>query len=221
MLWKKVSRLKALMITMKLKFFVAMGLVGAIATSTPAKAQPTPMTSPGVKIAAMPQAFNGFSGQSANYADSSNGFKINIPAEFKLVDKGMTTNWIGPLMDGGATLISINAAPLKGVPSKTVYEMNLKSKKSDRTVTDVAPVTVKMGGKTAYALRWKESSKKPGTADTKAPTDIHRWHLLVFGNETVYTLGFTGPFASFQSNKLQATYEQVIKSVELIPVSGH
>ncbi|MDX2244518.1 MAG: hypothetical protein NW224_27910 [Leptolyngbyaceae cyanobacterium bins.302] len=224
---------------MKMKTFVVAGLLSAIALATPGVAQETLIAFPGINInitpagnnnndskpadnnsTSTPQSFKGFSGQSTEYADTYNGFKIKIPTEFNLTDKGMTTTWNGPLMDGGSALIYINAAPMKGVASKTVYEINLKSKKDDRNYTEVVPVTVKMGNKTAYAFRCKEAPNKPGTPDAKAPTDIHRWHLMVFGNETVYTLGFTGPFASFQSNKLQATYDNVIKSVELVPMSG-
>lgn len=220
---------------MKLKTFGMLSVVSVIAIAAPLMGQHHLMAFPGININITPgggnnnsdskpapsessQSFKGFSGQYAEYADTYNGFKIKIPTEFNLTDKGMTTNWNGPLMDGGSALIYINAAPLKGVPSKTAYEINLKSKKEDRNYVEVVPVTVKMGNKTAFAFRCKEAPNKPGTPDTKSPTDHHRWHLMVFGNETVYTLGFTGPFAAFQSNKLQVTYEDVIKSVELLPL---
>lgn len=166
-----------------------------------------------------PQAFKGFSGQYSDYVDTFNGFKLKVPTEFTLHDKGMTTDWTGPLLDGGAATIYINAAPLKGVPSATVYSINLKSKKEDRNYTEIVPMKVKIGNKIAPAFRCKESKNKPGTPDLKAADDIHRWHLFVFANQTVYTMGFTGPFASFQSNKLQSMYEDVIKSVEIVPVS--
>lgn len=217
------------------KTFSLIGLVSTIAIVAPLIHQNALLAFPGININITPgnsnsgdnnqptnntpSSFQGFSGQYSDYADTYNGFKIKIPAEFNLTDKGMTTNWNGPLMDGGSALIYVNAAPLKGVPSKTAYEINLKSKKDDRNYVEVVPVTVKMGNQTAYAFRCKEAPNKPGTPDTKAPTDHHRWHLMVFGNETVYTLGFTGPFASFQSNKLQSVYETVIKSVELIPLA--
>jgi len=217
---------------MKLKTFLLLPLLATIAIVTPGIAQETLIALPGINIFPgngnssgdsqpasndAPQSFNGFSGKSTPYTDSYNGFKLNIPAEFKQTDKGMTSTWNGPLLDGGSALIYINAAPMKGVPSQTVYAINLKSKKDDRNYTDVVPV--KMGKPNTYAFRYKEALNKPGTPDTKAPTDIHRWHLMVFGNETVYTLGFTGPFASFQSNKLPPTYETVIQSVELVPIS--
>lgn len=223
---------------MKLKSSIALSLLGAIVVGVaPVTAQETLIAFPGINInispggsnnndskpasndSTTPQSFKGFSGQSTEYVDTYNGFKMKIPVEFSLGDKGMTTTWNGPLMDGGSASIYINAAPMKGVPSKTVYEINLKSKKEDRNYTEVVPVTVKMGNKTAYAFRCKEAPNKPGTPDAKAPTDHHRWHLMVFANEMVYTLGFTGPFESFQTQKLQATYENVIKSVELIPLS--
>ncbi len=222
---------------MKAKTLAVLSLVSTIAIAIPAVAQETLIAWPGVNInispggnnnnnnndnkpadTSTPQSFKGFSGQYTEYADTYNGFKIKIPVEFNLTDKGMTTTWNGPLMDDGSALIYINAAPLKGVASKTAYEINLKSKKEDRNYVEVVPMKVKMGNTTAYAFRCKEAPNKPGTPDAKAPTDHHRWHLMVFGNETVYTLGFTGPFASFQSNKLQATYDEVIKSVELIPL---
>lgn len=220
-------------IPMKLKHFAMLGFLGAIAIATPGLAQETliafPIPSININVSPgssdkpatndTPQSFKGFSGQYSDYIDTYNGFKIKIPAEFNLTDKGLTTTWNGPLLDDGSALIYINAAPLKGVPSKTAYDINLKSKKEDRNYTEVVPITVKIGNKTAYAFRFKEASNKPGTPDAKSPTDIHRWHLMVFGNETVYTLGFTGPFASFQTNKLQTTYNDVIKSVELVPMS--
>lgn len=57
----------------------------------------------------------GFSGQTAPYTDDYNGFKLAVPMEFSLHNKGQTTNWIGPILDEGATGIYVNAAPLPGV----------------------------------------------------------------------------------------------------------
>ncbi len=171
--------------------------------------QPTPANS----------SFKGFSGQTTVYSDNYNGFKLKIPVEFTLHDKGATTDWIGPQVDGGVAMIYINAAPLKGVPSQVVYNANFKSKQEDRNYTEVVPVKVKFGNKTVPAFRCKEANHKPGSPDSKAPDDIHRWHLFVFGNEMVYTLGFTGPFSAFQANKLQSAFEPVIQSVELIAIT--
>jgi hypothetical protein len=179
---------------------------GGSSTLTPSEPAPTQ------------QEFKGFSGNYTDYSDTYNGYKLKVPTEFKLNDKGATTNWTGPLMDGGSASIYINAAPLKGVASKVVYDANFKSKKEDRNYTEVVPVKVNFGGKTAYAFRCKEANHKPGSPEEKGAGDIHRWHLFVFGNEMVYTMGFTGPYASFKGNKLQATYEAVIKSVELVAI---
>ncbi len=218
----------------------ALLIVGSLALPLPAQSglpgtnEPVIAQFPGIKLpggggssndkpnqdSTASQDFKGFSGNYTDYSDSYNGFKLKIPTEFKLHERGATTDWTGPLLDNGSASIYINAAPLKGVPSKVVYDANFKSKKEDRNYTEVVPVKVKLGSKTVYAFRCKEADHKPGSPETKASDDIHRWHLFVFGNETVYTMGFTGPFASFKANKLQKTYEDVIKSVELIPIQG-
>lgn len=164
------------------------------------------------------EGFKGFSGNYAEYTDTYNGFKLKIPAEFKLGQRGATTDWQTVPFDGGVGMIYINAAPLKGVSSKVAYDANFKSKKDDRNYTEVVPVKVKFGNKTAYAFRCKEADHKPGSPEAKEPGDIHRWHLFVFGNEMVYTMGFTGSYAAFKANKLQPTYETVIKSVELVAI---
>jgi len=165
------------------------------------------------------QEFKGFSGNYTDYSDTFNGFKLRIPAEFKLNNRGATTDWsTTAIIDGGAASIYINSAPLKGVPSKVVYDANFKSKKEDRNYTEVVPVTVKHGNKTAYAFRCKEANHKPGSPEEKDAGDIHRWHLFVFDNQMVYTMGFTGTYAAFKGNKLQSTFEPVIKSVEIIPI---
>ncbi len=165
------------------------------------------------------QEFTGFSGSYTDYSDTYNGFKIKVPAEFKLNNRGATTDWsTTSSIDGGVATIYINSAPLKGVASKVVYEANLKSKKEDRNYTEVVPVTVKHGNKTAYAFRCKEANHQPGSPAEKGPGDIHRWHVFVFDNQTVYTMGFTGTYAAFKGNKLQSTFETVIKSVEMIPI---
>jgi hypothetical protein len=179
--------------------------------------EPEPISSPSSSTI-QAQSFSGFSGQFTSYVDTYNGFKLNVPVEFPLHEKGATTDWTGPLLDGGAALIYINATPLKGVPSQVVYNANLKSKQTDRNFTQIVPMKVKLGNTTVLAFRCKESNNRPGTPNLKTPDDIHRWFLFVFGNQTVYTIGFTGPFQSFQTNKLQSTYEAVIRSVELVPI---
>ncbi len=158
-----------------------------------------------------------FSGQVSEYSDTYNGFRLKIPAEFQLHEKGATTDWIGPILDGGSGTIYINVVEMKGVPSKTLYDINLKSKQGDRNYTDVVPVKVRFGNGTVLAFRCREARNRPGSPDEKAPDDQHRWHLFIFGNDRFYTCGFTGMYASFKANRLQATYEQVLGSVELIP----
>ena len=153
------------------------------------------------------------------YQDTYNGFKIGIPAEFELQEKGATTNWIGPMMAGGVAGIYINTVEMKGVPSEVLYNGNLQSYQNNRNYTDVVPVPVKLGDRTVFAFRCKEADNKPGTADKKSGDDIHRWHLFVFGNDRFYTMGFTGMFAAFEDDELPAIFEEVIKSVELIPAS--
>jgi len=182
-----------------------------------APSEETPTSSP-TSSSGQAQTFSGFSGRFTDYQDSYNGFKLKVPVEFPLHEKGATTDWTGPLLDGGSALIYINATPLKGVPSQVVYNANLQSKQTDRNFTEVVPMKVKLGNTAVLAFRCKESNYRPGTADLKAADDIHRWFLFVFGNESVYTIGLTGPFQSFQTNKLQPTYEAVIKSVELVPI---
>ncbi len=159
-----------------------------------------------------------FSGQVSQYSDTYNGFRLNIPSEFTLHEKGATTDWTGPILDGGAATIYINVVEMKGVPSKTLYDINLKSKKDDRAYTDVVPVKVRFGKTTVPAFRCKEATNRTGSPDEKAPDDPHRWHLFVFGNDRFYTCGFTGTYATFKAGRLQATYEKVLASLELIPV---
>jgi len=161
--------------------------------------------------------FDGFSGQKTQYVDDYNGFKIKVPVEFSLHEKGLTTDWTGPILDGGAASFFVNVVEMKGVPSKTLYDINLKSYKEKREYTDVTPVRVKFGRETALAFRCKEADNTPGTRDLKAADDIHRWHLFIFGNQKFFTCGFAGMFASFRSKKVQAVFEEIIQSVELIP----
>jgi hypothetical protein len=159
-----------------------------------------------------------FSDQYSLYQDSYNGFKIKIPVEFKLTQKGANTIWEGPQVDGFGTTIYVNTVEMKGVPPQALYESNLKAKKEDRNYTSITPVKVKFGKKTALGFTFSEAEHVPGSSETKAPDDHHRWHLLAFGNERFYTCGFTGGFQAFQDRLLQPIYKEVIASFELIPV---
>lgn len=170
------------------------------------------------KDAAASQPFHGFSGRFSEYVDTYNGFKIKTPVEFQLGSKGATTDWLGPILDGMAGGIYINTVEMKGVPSKVLYDTNLKSKKEDRNYTEVAPVQIKFGKKNVYAFRCREADHKAGSPEKKESGDHHRWHLYVFGNDRMYTLGFTGSVASFEAKKLQTVFENTMKSFELVPV---
>jgi hypothetical protein len=159
----------------------------------------------------------GFSGKFSDYRDDLNGFKLKLPVEFKLKDKGATTFWQSPLVDEQSGTISVNVARMPGVSSQIMYDTNFKSKKEDPNYTEVMPIKVKMGKGTALAFRCRESNFQPGTRDRKQPFDIHRWHLYAFANESQYLLSFDGAFSAFGSNKFQPTYEAVIKSLEILP----
>jgi hypothetical protein len=160
----------------------------------------------------------GFSGKFTDYVDEFNGYKMKIPVEYKLKDKGATTFWQSPLVDAQSGTLTANATRMTGVPSQVMYDTNLRSKKEDRNYTEVVPLKVKCGKGAALAFRCKESNFQPGTKDKKKPDDIHRWHLYVFANESQYLFSFDGAFSAFGANKFQPTYEAVIKSIEILPL---
>ncbi|MGB3496424.1 MAG: hypothetical protein WBA57_27100 [Elainellaceae cyanobacterium] len=163
-------------------------------------------------------SFSGFSGEASEYVDDYNGFQVSIPAEFELGVSGQSTNWTGPILNDGAVGIYVNAAPLPGVDSGTLLQTYQQQYEQDRFYTDVVATTVPYGDSTVPALRVREVNNRQGSRDEKAPDDIHRWHLFVFGNGRVYTWGFTGMYQTFQDNLVQETYEDVISSVELVPI---
>ena len=164
------------------------------------------------------ESFSGFSGEASVHVDDYNGFQVSIPAEFALDVSGQTTNWTGPILNSGAVGIYVNAAPLPGVSSGTLLQTYQQQYEQDRFYTDVVATTVPYGDSTVPALRVREVNNRQGSRDEKAPDDIHRWHLIVFGNERVYTWGFTGMYQTFQDNLVQDMYEDVIGSVELVPI---
>ena len=163
--------------------------------------------------------FTGFSEDYSAYSDSFNGFSVDIPTEFNLTTEGQTTNWIGPVLDEGAVMIYVNAAPLPGVAPGTLQQTYYQQYENDRFYTDVQKVTVPYGDGMVPAIRAKEVDTQQGTNTPKGPDDLHRWHLIVFGNDRVYTWGFTGMFQTFQDNEVQDVYETVINSVELISIT--
>lgn len=182
--------------------------------------QPSTQTTTQDKPAEQPKdEFKGFSGKYTTYKHTDGKYQINIPVEFKLNEEGYTNDWIGPLIETMACGIYVNWVDMSGVSSDTLYNINLKSYKEKKgEYTDIQPVKVKWGKKTALAFRAKEVTHKPGmSSKEKEPNDHHRWHLFVFGNGKFYTLGFTANYAAFKTNKVQAMFEEVIKSFELLP----
>lgn len=165
------------------------------------------------------EEFKGFSGKFSTYKHQDGKYQINIPEEFKLDSEGYTTYWTGPLIYKMACSISVNFVDMPSVSSETLYNINLKSYKEKKgEYTDIQPVKVKWGKKTAFAFRVKEVNHKPGmSSKEKELNDIHRWHLFVFGNGKFYTLGFSANYEAFKKNKVQEMFEKVIKSVELLP----
>ena len=164
-----------------------------------------------------------FSGDVETYLDDYNGFAMDIPVEFPLTTSGQTTNWTGPILDGSAVSIYINAAPIPGVSAQTLYDANFQQYQQDRFYTDVEPVEayyIEEGQEPVRipAFRAKEVDNRRGSRDMKAPDDIHRWHLFLFGNERTYTYGFTGSFQTFQDGDVQEIYEVVIDSAHLVPI---
>jgi hypothetical protein len=154
------------------------------------------------------------------YLDDYNGFKVNIPTEYELTADGQTTDWTGPILDGGAVSISVNAAPLPGVSPQTLQTTYRDKYLQDRFYTDVVTTTVPYGNGTVPALMVKEVDNRRGSREQKAPDDIHRWHLFVFGNDRVYTWGFTGMFETFQNPDidLPGLYRDVMSTVELVGI---
>ncbi|MEM8602663.1 MAG: hypothetical protein AAGF24_02350 [Cyanobacteria bacterium P01_H01_bin.121] len=186
----------------------------------PASSGSSSSPTPGSTSAVNSSSFSSFSGNSIPYLDDFNGFKVDVPTEYKLEADGQSTNWSGPILDGGAVSIYVNAAPLPGVSPQTLQQTYRDQYLADRFYTDVVTTTVPYGNTTVPALFVKEVDNRRGSREQKAPDDIHRWHLFVFGNERVYTWGFTGMFETFQTDtvKIQDLYRNVISSVELIPI---
>lgn len=159
-----------------------------------------------------------FSGKTSPYKDTFNGFVIAIPEELKLADKGTHTSWQG-LIDGSAVEIHVTTTPMAGVPPSMLLQTLLKSKKEDPNYKDaVALPNVKLGTRTVYAFRCSEADHKLGMGDAKEATDIHRWHLFVFGNDRQYLVQFNAPYAAFQNKKVQAAFEAALKSYALVQV---
>lgn len=159
-----------------------------------------------------------FSGKMEPYTDTYNGYKIMIPVESKQTMKGYSTNWDGPMVNGSTVTIFVNCTEMKRVSSKLMFDVNLKKYKEDRSYTDVVALPpVKLGKSLVYAFRCSEAGHRPGTTDPKDASEIHRWHMFVFGNERSYTCVFACNYGAFQEKLVQPTFNQVIKSFSLVP----
>ena len=172
--------------------------------------------------------------QSGEFVDTpvpSFGYTFNLPTEFELEGKiDKTTTWMyqpgavgggaldkigGGLGLGGGTekepalTIYVNVVEMSDVSSKTLYDVNKKSDLDNINgkhpdYTDLQVLEVDDG----YAYSYKEIDK----AD---PTEIHRWHVKMFGNDNSYTIGLCGTFEQF--TEWGPIYEEVVKSFNLIP----
>jgi hypothetical protein len=161
-----------------------------------------------------------FSGKTQVYEDTFNGFRLELPVEFQMTNKGANTIWDGPKVEDFATTITVNATPMVGVHPQAIYDGVVRSKKTDRNVVDVRQIKMpgKLKGKPIFAFRCMESPKTPGTNDEKGPNDYHRWYLQVYGNDAAYELCMTGSYKALgQGKELPAVYLAVLKSFQLIP----
>lgn len=160
-----------------------------------------------------------FSGKTTPYVDSYNGWKMAIPDELPLTDKGVTTIFTGPNLNGAAVTIWVNTTEMPNVPSVTMYNVNLNTKKNDGNFSDVVALpVVKYANKPVYAFRCSEAGHKPGTNDPKDPTEIHRWYLYVFGNNRQFQATLTANYQSFTQKQVNDAFNAAIKSFALAEI---
>lgn len=156
-----------------------------------------------------------FSGETTSYEDSVNGYRLLVPVEFALKNKGYSTNWEGPSIKDFVTSLFVNVTPMPGVHPMAVYEGVIRSKKADRSVTAIQPVKfpMKLKGKPVYGFTCRESDIDPGTGQPKADGDHYRYHLFVWGNERAFqlTLG-TSVAAHKAGTDINPVWEKVWKS---------
>ncbi|MEW6279129.1 MAG: hypothetical protein AB1758_10925 [Candidatus Eremiobacterota bacterium] len=155
-----------------------------------------------------------FSGKTQAVADAQNGYKLVLPVEFKQEATGLAAWWSGPLVAGGGASVHVNVIPWKGTPLQTIYEANLKSYKENKGYTEVTPIKVKGA---IGALTFKETGTVQGTQSPKGGGEIHRWHLMAFGNERQYNVLFGGTYQGFKEGTLPPIYKAIIASFELTP----
>lgn len=156
------------------------------------------------------------SGKHKTHKDAANGYKVEVPVEFKqTIKSGPTIQWQGPTVDGGSLSMSVNTVVMS-VPSKTLYDINFKQTKKNKRYAKVVAIPMKGPGE-VYAYAFQETDKNSDGSDKK-PGDIHRWHIRAFGNGRYYTWGFAGPYKTMNKKNVQDVYKAVMKSVELISV---
>lgn len=161
-----------------------------------------------------------WSGQTEVYEDTINGFRLSVPVEFKLQQKGLMTDWLGPMIDAKGSILWVNATPMKGIHPQALYDGVLRAKKNDVTVTDVTPMKFdrKLMGKPVLGFWCKEVTTKPGTKDKKVGDEPHRWHLFVWGNERAYQCSVAATYSAFETNQVQDVYLKIVKSFQLVPI---
>ena len=172
------------------------------------------------------------------------GYAFKLPKEFSLQDKiDKTTSWmyqpgaepagggsplsglkpklpgIGGIGGGGdeggggkesALTIYVNWVWMPDVSASTLYNTNKKSEMDninspDPDYTDLQVLDIDGGS----AYWYKE-------VDKDDPDEIHRWHVKMFGNKSMYTVGLCGTYKQFE--KWASTYEEVVMSFKLIPM---
>jgi len=159
----------------------------------------------------------GFSKKFNVYLDDWNGYKMKIPVEFRQNAKGASTNWSGPISDGACISMSVNVVRMTDVSMQAVYDINLQSKKKDRAFVDVVPVKVKFGKTTIPGFRCKEAPRKPGSSTEKPGDEHHRWFLFAFGNKREYQVTLCACWSVYKANRVQAVFDEMLKSFELVP----
>ncbi len=179
------------------------------------------------------QSFNGFSGQYTDFIDSFNGFKIKLPSEFSLQNKGATTIWGGPLLVGrntngeeftGGGLISVNTVEWPAGNPSVACNATVTQYQSDRFYPNdkISSKQVRFGEIPATVVFFEESIYQRGTRDEKNPDDHHRMHFQVCGNGRIYNgiLGYYYGFFKRTDINISTVFEAVRQSFQLVPADN-
>lgn len=153
--------------------------------------------------------------QSGEFVDTEMGkygYAIKLPKEFSLQDQiGETTKWkYKPDDASGELTIYVIRVGVEGISSSNLFNTNKKSdldkmKSLESKYIDLKVLDINGG----LAYWYKEVDK----AD---PDEIHCWHVKMFGNGGIYTIGLCGTYKQFE--KWAPTYEEVVMSFKLIPL---